>query len=68
MLAWPFINLFIGRLVEDNMGSFFPYFHLEIGPVVTGMVLAAVLGAMAAAIPAWQASKLHVVDAVRRIA
>jgi ABC-type lipoprotein release transport system permease subunit len=50
------------------MGSFFPYFHLEIGPVVTGMVLAAVLGAMAAAIPAWQASKLHVVDAVRRIA
>jgi putative ABC transport system permease protein len=68
LFAWPFINLFMGRLVEENMGSFFPYFHLEVLPVIVGLVLASVLGALAAAIPAWRASQLHVVDAVRRIA
>jgi putative ABC transport system permease protein len=68
LFAWPFINLFMGKLVEENMGSFFPYFHLEWTPVLMGLVLAALLGAAAAAIPAWRASKLHVVDAVRRVA
>ncbi len=68
MLAWPFINLFIGRVIEENMGNYFPYFHLETSAVVVGVSLAAFLGAAAAALPAWQASKMHVVDAVRRVA
>jgi putative ABC transport system permease protein len=68
MLAWPFINLSIGRVIEENMGNYFPYFHLETSAVVVGVSLAAILGAAAAALPAWQASKMHVVDAVRRVA
>jgi putative ABC transport system permease protein len=68
MLAWPFINLLVGKVIEENMGSYFPYFHLEAGSVVVGVCLAAFLGAAAAALPAWQASKMHVVDAVRRVA
>jgi putative ABC transport system permease protein len=67
-LAWPFINLFMGRIIEESMGSFFPYFRLEPTTVLLGVGLAAVLGGVAAMIPAWRASKLRVVDAVRRVA
>jgi putative ABC transport system permease protein len=67
-LAWPFINFGIGAYVEENMGQFFPYFRLEPPNAALGMALAAILGAAAAAIPAWRASRLNVVDAVRRVA
>jgi putative ABC transport system permease protein len=67
-IAWPFINLGMGRFVEENMGSFFPYFRLEPANAALALALAALLGAGAAVIPAWQASKLRVIDAVRRAA
>jgi putative ABC transport system permease protein len=67
-IAWPFINFGVGRFIEDNMGNMFPYFRLETANVVLALGLAALLGALAAAIPAWRASKLKVVEAVRRVA
>jgi putative ABC transport system permease protein len=66
--AWPFINLVVGKFIEENMGQMFPSFHLEPSFVAMGIGVAAVLGATAAALPAWQASKMRVVDAVRRVA
>jgi putative ABC transport system permease protein len=68
LLAWPIINLGFSRFVEENMGGFFPYFRLETANMVLGLSLAALLGAGASMIPAWRASKIKVVDAVRRIA
>jgi putative ABC transport system permease protein len=67
-LAWPLINLAFGRFIEENMGNFFPYFRLETANMMIGLALASLLGAVASALPAWRASKLHVVDAVRRVA
>ncbi|MDP9033885.1 MAG: FtsX-like permease family protein [Myxococcota bacterium] len=67
-LAWPFINLGVGRFIEENMGSFFPYFRLEAGNAVLAVAVAALLGAAAGAVPAWRASKLRVIDAIRRVA
>ncbi len=67
-LAWPLINLVVGRFIEENLGNFFPYFRLVPANMLLGLSLAAVLGGAAAIIPAWRASKLHVVDAVRRVA
>jgi putative ABC transport system permease protein len=67
-LAWPIINLGFGRFVEENMGGFFPYFRLETANMLLGLGLAALLGAGASIIPAWRASKVHVVDAIRRTA
>jgi putative ABC transport system permease protein len=67
-LAWPFINLVVGRIIEESMGAIFPYFHLEPDNMLLAMILSAALGAAAAAIPAWRASQLRVVDAVRRVA
>jgi putative ABC transport system permease protein len=68
LAAWPFINVFVGRLIEEHMASFFPYFGLEPAHMALGLGLSALLGAAAAAIPAWRASQLQVVDAVRRVA
>jgi putative ABC transport system permease protein len=67
-IGWPFINLGIGRFIEENLGSMFPYFRLETFNMVLALGLAALLGAGAAAIPAWRASRLPVIDAVRRVA
>jgi putative ABC transport system permease protein len=67
-IAWPFINFGVGRFIEENMGSMFPYFRLETGNIVAALVLATLLGAVAAAIPAWRASRLRVIEAVRRVA
>jgi len=68
LLAWPIINLGFSRFVEENMGGFFPYFRLETANMLLGLSLAALLGAAASMIPAWRASKIRVVDAVRRVA
>ncbi len=68
VLAWPLINYGFGRFIEENMGGFFPYFRLEGANIALGLAAAALLGVLASAIPAWRASKLHVVDAVRRVA
>jgi putative ABC transport system permease protein len=67
-IAWPLINLGMERFIVENMGNFFRMFHLENETALLGLGLAALLGAAAAAIPAWRASRLVVVDAVRRIA
>jgi putative ABC transport system permease protein len=68
IIGWPFINLFVGRLIEDNLGAYLPYFRLETVTALLGVALAAVLGAAAATVPAWRAAGLHVVDALRRVA
>jgi putative ABC transport system permease protein len=68
LAAWPFINVFVGRIIEEHMASFFPYFGLEPRHMALGLGLSALLGAAAAAIPAWRASQLQVVEAVRRVA
>jgi putative ABC transport system permease protein len=68
LLAWPLVNLLLGRVIEENLGNIFPYFHLEPHHVALGVALAALLGGAAAALPAWRASRMHVVDAVRRVA
>ena len=67
-LAWPFIDLMIGRFIEENMGSLFPYFRLVPENMLLAIGLSALLGGAAAVIPAWRASQLRVVDAVRRVA
>jgi len=66
--AWPFINFGVGRFIEENMGAMFPYFRLETTNAVLALLLAALLGGAAAAIPAWRASQLKVTDAIRRVA
>jgi len=66
-LSYPIVERGLGRWIEENMGSFLPYFRIS--PVNAGIAiaLAAALGAAAASIPAYRASRQNVIDALRRV-
>jgi putative ABC transport system permease protein len=55
-------------VIEENMGQLFPQFGIPPRAMVMAFGLSVVLGAAAAILPAYQASKLKVVDALRRVA
>jgi putative ABC transport system permease protein len=67
-IGYPFIDKGMGRWLEENMGSFFPWFRLDPGVALAAIGLAFALGLLAAIIPAYLASRLKVVDALRRVA
>jgi putative ABC transport system permease protein len=67
-LAYPLVQNGFGRWLEENVGAFFPYFRIEPSVVASALGLSLLLGATAAAIPAYRASRLRVVDALRRVA
>jgi len=67
-LAVPLVNGGMSRFIEENMGGMFPYFRIDSGTVVLALALATGLGLLAGLVPASQAGKLKVVDALRRIA
>lgn len=67
-LAYPIIELGMGRWLEENMGGMFPYFRIEGTTMVLAVVLAVGLSLVASLIPAYRAAKLSVTDALRRVA
>jgi len=66
-LGYPFVNLLVGRALEENMGNMFPQFRVQPEIALLGMVLAIGLAVVAAILPARQAASLKVVDALRRV-
>jgi putative ABC transport system permease protein len=66
LVSYPFVERLMGRYLEENMGNFFPFFRIDINTVVQAFVLSALVGALAAALPAYNASRLRVVEALRR--
>jgi putative ABC transport system permease protein len=66
LLSYPLVEQGLGRFLEENMGGIFPFFRIGEQTVVAALVLALVLGLVAAALPAYNASRLKVVDALRR--
>lgn len=67
-VSYPMLEQGMGRWLEENMGQFFPYFRVPTHDAVTALILSLVLGALAAALPAYSASKLKVTEALRRVA
>jgi putative ABC transport system permease protein len=63
----PLINQGVGRFIEENFGGFFPYFRVAQGDVVVAIALSIMLAVVAAVVPAYQAGKLRVVDALRKL-
>jgi putative ABC transport system permease protein len=51
----------------DPTGGLLPFFHLPARAVATGLTLALTVGLLAAILPALGASRLRIVDALRRI-
>jgi putative ABC transport system permease protein len=67
-LGYPLVELGLGRVLEENMGAWFPYFRIEKTTMIMAVLLAMGLSVTASLIPAYQASRLSVTDALRRIA
>lgn len=67
-IAYPFVEQGLGRWLEENMGSFFPYFRVGIGTAVAALTASIVLGLLAGILPARGAAKLKVTEALRRVA
>jgi putative ABC transport system permease protein len=65
-LALPIVGG-MGKVLEENMGGFFPYFAVSPGVALAAIVLAIALAAVSSIIPARQAAKLTVIDALRRV-
>lgn len=66
VLAFLIVQLLMGRFLEENFGVWFPFFRIDPNTVVSAFILAAVLGLVAAALPAYTTARLKVVDALRR--
>ncbi len=66
-LAYPVVELLFGRMLEENVGAWFPYFRIAGTTMIAAVVLSMALGAVAGAIPAYRAAKLNVVDSLRRV-
>jgi len=58
----------MGGFLEENMAAFFPIFRLNASTAVIAVVIAIVLGAAAGVIPAWTASRIKVIEALRNVA
>jgi len=66
-IGYPMINKGMGLWLEENMGGLFPVFGITRSTAIAAFVLAVGLAAVAAALPAWRAAQLKVVDALRRV-
>jgi putative ABC transport system permease protein len=67
-LAFPIVQVGMGRWLEENMGAFFPAFAISPLTAVLAVVLTLVLGGLSSVIPAVLAGRLQVTEALRRIA
>jgi putative ABC transport system permease protein len=67
-LAFPLIELGVGRALEENMGSWFPYFRIADKTYALSVLFAMGLAAVASLVPAIRAGRLSVTNALRRVA
>ncbi len=67
LLAYPLVERGMGRFIEENMGSYFPYFRISDVATEVALLLAVLLGLCAALIPAYRSARLNVIDALRRV-
>ncbi len=65
------VGLFAARFAfagDNPVNQFFPGFAVQGGTIALGLGIALLLGVVSGAVPAWQAARLSVVQAFRRVA
>jgi putative ABC transport system permease protein len=67
-LSYLMVNNGLGQAIEENSGGMFLYFRMKESHALAGIAIATLSAAAAAAVPAYRASKLDVIDALRRVA
>ncbi len=66
-LGYPFVNLGVGRFLEENMGQMFPQFRVQPQIALMAFGLALGLAIVSAILPARKAASLQVVESLRRV-
>lgn len=66
-LSYFMVNSGMGQAIEEGSGGMFLYFRMKESDALIGLVLATLIAMAAAAVPAYRASKLDVIDALRRV-
>lgn len=61
------INNAVGRIMEETFTGFFPYFRVATEDMLISIALSVALAVVASIVPAYQASKLPVTDALRKL-
>jgi putative ABC transport system permease protein len=67
LLVYGLVNVVMGPLIEETMSGMFPYFRAPGRVFALGITAAVVVGVLAAAIPAFLATRRKVTDALRRL-
>jgi len=70
-LVSAIIGLLIAKLFVDNADSvrkYFPIFYIQQKDLIFGLIIAVIMGLIAGALPALQALKLKINDAMRKVA
>jgi putative ABC transport system permease protein len=65
-LAGLALSYTLVTLGGDPTGAFLPQFFFPVADVIGGVLMVVLLGFAAGAVPAWQAQRLRIVDALRR--
>ena len=66
-LGYAFVNFGIGKVLEESMGAFFPFFRVSSDTAIIALGGAVVLGAVAGLLPAIRAARLDVIQSIRKI-
>jgi len=66
-LGYLFVNGPVSKFLEENMGAWFPYFRVSGGTAATAFIVAIALATFASLLPAIQAGRVSVTDALRRV-
>jgi len=66
-IGYPFVERGLGRYLEENMGTLFPFFRVPPLMMVAALGLSVMLGLLASVIPAYLATRIRVTDALRRV-
>lgn len=66
-LGYLFVTNVVGRFLEENMGAWFPYFRVSGQTALTAAIVAIGLAIVASLLPAIQAGRVSVTDALRRV-
>jgi putative ABC transport system permease protein len=67
LFAYPLVEMGLGRWLEENMTNFFPAVTIAPQTAALAVTLTLVLGVAASLIPAIQAGRLQVTEALRRV-
>jgi putative ABC transport system permease protein len=67
LVSYPLVQFVLSPVLEENMGAWFPYFRVNAFTACLAVVLSVVLAAIASLIPAQQAARLSIIDALRRV-